>query len=280
MPKYIATKAAPDGSYDAAGAVSHEFSAAHAAAAEAYCLMHDLRLEGVYKGGATAGDMEKNDPAEQWKKPGGPLKGDRPLSKKQKATLCQLAAAVFRDLDDLGLADAEGSSNTERMQNWRREEVRKVTGLDSLTKCRNSHYRRIHDHLSTMTGKQYESPQMKCTGPQTSERDTMEAREQAINLINCALAKHEQVVNSPETAPEVHASQHAKEKGGPLHPGYILAIARNQNKAADLRHIGDLVKLPFEKLDNLLSTTRNRIAAREGRGNSRNRNKSQRKKKK
>lgn len=279
MPTYLATRAPMNGGYDDAGAEAIEFRSDNAAAAEAYALMHDLRLDGILKSKDAAGAVEKNDPAEDWKT-SAPDKGDRVVTKKQKATICQLAAAVFKDLDEMGLIDAPGSSASERSQNWRRAEVQKCTGLDSLTKCRNSHYRKLYDHFSSLTGKQYNNPQMKCTGKQSAGMsDTMESREQAIYLISTALAKHEQVVSSPQTAPEISYSVHAKEKGGALRAGYILAIARNQNKEHALRDFSDIIKLPFARLDNLLYTTRNRIAAREGRGNTRSRNKSQSKKK-
>jgi len=248
------------------------------AAAEAYCIMHGMRFDGEYHGEAAAGGIEENDPADDWKNTpatSGPSKGDPLLSKKQKATLAQLANGVFNDLDELGLIDVDGDTKYKRLANWRHDETKKACGKSSLTQCRNSDYRKIYDWFSAMTGRSY-NPQMHCTGKQSGQRgDTMERREQLIILIEEALMEHARVVSEPRNEAERAASQIAQVNGGSIGEGYILSIARAKNKHADLKHFGDLIKLKSVPLEQLLYTTRNRIAAREGRGSTKNRNKNQ-----
>ena len=174
MPVYLATQPDKTGRYDSLHAKSIRFDADNRAAAEGYCLMHNLRLDGLFQGEAPAGDMEENDPADDWKKPQqGPRKGDPLLTNDQKATLSILIKKVFTDLDEMGLVGAEGDTTAKRLKAWRYEETRKAVGIASLRECRNSHFRRIHNHFSSMTGKQYDSPQMLATGPQSGTNDTM-----------------------------------------------------------------------------------------------------------
>ena len=55
----------------------------------------------------------------------------------------------------------------------------------------------------------------------------------------------------------------------------MMAIARGKNPSATLYESGCLITLTAAKLEQLLWTLRNRIAAREGRGKTANRNKNQ-----
>lgn len=236
-------------------------------AAEAYCLMHDLEIQE-----SRNQNQETSEPSY--------YKGNALLSKKQKAVICQLAAAVFNDLDKMGLIEAEGKTKAQRLTNWRRDQVKKSVGQDSLTTCRNDHYRRISDWFSSLTGVDYTkhgNPQHKCTGPQTNQRgDTMERREQLIKLIEQDLNEHLRVCQDPKGMKEIAASQVADVKGGPIGEGYLMSIAKAKNARAGLSDMASLITLPAAKLEQLHFTLRNRIAAREGRGTPSSRNKRQR----
>jgi len=249
---------------------THRFESQNRESAEAYCLMHGLEIqESRVKSQETS--RQSDEPTY--------YKGNYLLSKKQKAVLCQLAAGVFSDLDDLGLIDepaAPGESKAQRLTKWRRSEVKKATGKTSLTKCRNSDYRKLHNHFALMTGKNY-NPQNHCTGPQTNQRgDTMERREQIIALIEEELMKHARVVTDPANGDECAASQIAQDKGGSIGAGYFMSIAIAKNKSANLSDLASLVTLPARQLEQLHYTLRNRIAGREGRGEVKKRNKKQR----
>jgi hypothetical protein len=68
---------------------------------------------------------------------------------------------------------------------------------------------------------------------------------------------------------------YASIKGGVINEAYLMAIAKAKNPGHTLYDSGCLLKLPASRLEQLLFTLRNRIAAREGRGDSSKRNKGQ-----
>jgi hypothetical protein len=100
--------------------------------------------------------------------------------------------------------------------------------------------------------------------------DTYEARETRRAQILAELLSHGRRCDphSAEHQPDLAATVAAN--GGIITAGYVIAIAKNKC------HGRSLESLTAAELDQILFTTRNRIAAREGRGTSQTRNRSQR----
>jgi ribosomal protein L32 len=195
------------------------------------------------------------------------------LSADQKAALNMLAKEAFQKLDTLGLIDLPAGSASARLRDWRRAEQLKAVGIASLTECRNSHYRTLRGHFETLCGREDKgyrdftrTGKVRDKGPAT---DTHEARETFRKLILDELLAHGRRCDprSEEFDPAIAARVMEK---GLITPAYIVQIAKFQNKG---RALADL---PADRLEMILYTTRNRIAAREGRGDPAARNKSQR----
>lgn len=213
---------------------------------------------------------------EAWKK--GPKRRPqgRPLTTAQVRSIAITARQAFDNLEKHDLIEAEGETKTARFDLWRRQIMKEITGQTSLNRCQNSHYRPLKEAFLKLAGKPHDAPEAHCHGPQNSGFDTMEKREELHHLIRAALEEHRRVVEKPRNDREAAYSLRATTQGGILGEHYLLAIARNQTKK-NLNHLGDLIILDASHLQRLLYTVRNRIAAREGRGQTENRNKSQRK---
>jgi hypothetical protein len=189
------------------------------------------------------------------------------LSHLQKARLNILAKQAFERLDAMGLIDS-GVTLTA----WRRGEQEKATGIASLTECRNSHFRPLMAHFLAAAGMEdrafktsMRTGRVKDHGP---AEDTHEAREMWRTKIMMELLAHGRRCDpaSPDFDPAIACA--VKEKGV-ITAAYIVQIAKFQNKGKDL------ATLPADKLRQIYYTCRNRIAAREGRGKTADRNKSQ-----
>lgn len=191
----------------------------------------------------------------------------RLLSNKEKAVLCQLAKVAFDKLSALDLTD--GLKITE----WRRREQLAAVGKEHLTDCTRDDWRPIAAHFYGLVGWSHRAFLMWMqTGKATDNSpagDTHEAREEFLHLILGNIAEHQRIVEMPRDAAERAASTAARIKGGAITRSYVEAIAR-------IQHGRGLEQLTAGQLENMLATTRNRIAAREGRGDARNRNKKQR----
>lgn len=149
-------------------------------------------------------------------------------------------------------------------------------------------------------------------GPATSGApdDTREAREKIAREIHIAMREHVVLADTPwplyldQWERSVRASWEAEhldgpwpglaskavnqvmarkiaieDNGGPLSEGYMLAVLRQKTRRPDLTLGPDLAnglaeRCTIKQLRDLLSTMVNRIAAREGRGATANRNKS------
>jgi hypothetical protein len=141
-----------------------------------------------------------------------------------------------------------------------------ISGCDSFRRIPAIYYNRVKNHFRVLRG----LPPVGNPGAhrkQSGERgDTLEGREQVLHLLAGELGAH---------ARRADGNAAIQAKGGAINEAYLLTIARAKNKGHDLRDTGDLLKLPVSRLEELLYTLRNRIAAREGRGNPKNRNKGQ-----
>lgn len=239
------------------GKATHEFATPDEECARATCDAAGWEFIRCYAVGSDA-DRPANAPS----------KGDPPLSRSQVRALAIEAGKAHAIMLRLDLTD-----DTEDA--WRHEQIMGQVGRAGLTECQNSHFRKLLNHFRRLQGDKAGKP----GGPQSGEGgDTLERREQILMLLARELGSHAQRVGSPATDADRRASEQAAARGGIIGEGYLLQIARAKNPGTTLTDIGCLIKLTAARLDQLHSTLRNRIAAREGRGTPETRNKSQRKK--
>lgn len=192
------------------------------------------------------------------------------LTNLQKSHLSQLAAKAYASMEKMDLIDNPSAlSRSAHMTEWRHEETRKACGLASLKEATNSHFRSIKAHFLHLLGDDAGAfeMQMKTGKPygRSEKKDTHESRETARHLIISELNHHYHRSRSP------HWCDAITENGGTITAPYVEAIARAQFQTDRLD------SLTAAQLTRLLYTVRNRIAAREGRGKTADRNKSQRK---
>ncbi len=263
MPKYVATIPNGAGKYDGVGAKSHEFDSPDLECAQAYCDAMDWRLEGrVVHGGSTIvpigevkGEAKKVKGSPAYPIARGPGNSDRLLTMRQIKVLCQLIKSAYDHMDRYGLIEGvdESASKSKQADQWRKLKVKEITGKDSMRKCYNSEFRKIEAEMLKLGGSKYENPKALQTGKQSHRKaDTMENREQAIWLINKQLKEHQKTMSEKGQKKEM------------LNEGYVLSIARSQNKGTELADYDALIALPADKLSNLFYTVRNRCNSKEG----------------
>ncbi len=80
-----------------------------------------------------------------------------PLSNKQKQVLSIEAAAAFARLDKVGgiqlPAEVERSATSQRQTFWRHQQTAEVTGFESFTLLKQSHYLPLLTHFQALSGK-------------------------------------------------------------------------------------------------------------------------------
>jgi len=192
------------------------------------------------------------------------------LTNKQKASLAQTARIAWDVQSRAGFTD--GYSFDE----WRRAEQNKAVGVSSLTLCGNNHYRPLLAHFLTLAGK--EVPAFRTwvrTGRVTGHGDlddTHENREAQRHLILQAVIDHGNRCDPAmaHASFDPVAAAQAAEKGGIITAAYVTKIALGKCRSRGL------ASLTAAQLRQILYTTRNRIAAREGRGDAKTRNSKQR----
>lgn len=239
------------------GKKSHEFPCVDGEAARAVCDAMGWELIRVYQPG---GDSDR--PAHK------PVKGERPLSAAQLKALVTEASRSHRALRQMGVV-------TDSFDDWRHAQVWACVRREGLTKCLGSHYSKLLAHFRSLRG----APSAAAAGGGRQSReggDTLQRREQVIYQLGQELALHARIVENPANEEEVKLAAHASMKGGVIGEEYLMAIAKAKNPGQPLVDTADLIKLPASRLEQLLYTLRNRIAAREGRGDAKNRNKRQR----
>lgn len=238
------------------GKKSFHFDTIDGEVAKAVCDANGWELIRVYEK-----DGDSDRPAKQ------SGKGDPPLSRKQISTLIIESGKAWQQQKGLGLTDQDQTD-------WRHEQVWTVVKRKGLSHCQNSHYRKLLSHFRTLRG--VKDPGGKPTGKWSKEGgDSVERREQLMILLAKELGEHARRVQDPRTNYEMGLALAAQAKGGPVNEAYLLHLAKAKNPGQTLHDIGCLLKLPASRLEHLLFTLRNRIAAREGRGDSGNRDKKQ-----
>ena len=237
------------------GAASHTFPVVSGDAARALCDLNGWEYIRTYAPGKDS-DRPPNAPA----------KGDGPLSKKQLTCLVTEANKTWKMLSNMGII-------AETFEDFRHAQVWAQVRREGLSKCQNSHYMKLLNHFRGMRG---EKTRGAFTGRQSREGgDTAERREQLMALLASALGFHAAKVENPQTDADMQAANTARAKGGVIGEEYLMAIAKGKNPGASLVDVGCLLKLPASRLEQLLYTLRNRIAAREGRGDATKRNRGQ-----
>lgn len=239
------------------GRKSFEFATVDGDTARAMCDAMGWELIRVYEPGKDS-DRPKNTPQ----------KGDPPLTGKQIRCLVTQARFTFDALYNMGnIADT--------FESWRHDIVWRTVRREGLSKCQNSHYRKLLSTFRAMRGAADPGGSPANRRQSREGGDTSERREQLIACIAHEMASHARRVQNPQTDAESRMAAHAATKGGMIDGGYLLKIARDKNRAATLHDLDCLIKLPSSRLEHLLSTIKNRIASREGRGDKSNRNKKQ-----
>ena len=239
----------------AAGKPSHEVPAITDVAARCVCDANGWELIRVYEPG-----KDSDRPATQ------AAKGDHILSSKQMTALVIEANKSWKHLSKLGVI-------TEKFDTWRHTQVYNCVKREGLSKCQGSQYVKLYDHFRAFRGL---APKGKATKSWSKEGgDTQERREQVIRSLATELGQHARRVDKPASATEQTMADNAIAKGGAITIAYLVHLAKAKNPGQTIKDEDDLIKLPASRLEHLLSTLRNRIAAREGRGNTENRNKGQ-----
>lgn len=238
------------------GKKSHEFATVNGEVARAVCDANGWEFIRVYQPGGDS-DRGKSYPA----------KGRRALSTKQKTVLAREAQKTHRALTNMGVV-------TDSFDDWRHAQVWACVRKEGLRDCDHTHYVKLLGHFRELRGE-------KTIGYVSNKRqsreggDTLERRQQLIHQLAYELGSHARKVDKPTTPMEQRHAAHAIEKGGAITEAYLVTIAAAKNPGQSIADVGDLLKIPASRLEQLLYTLRNRIASREGRGDSRNRDKKQ-----
>ncbi len=196
----------------------------------------------------------------------------KPLSNRQKAAISQTAAAAFLVQDRAGLVEEKGS-DTARCNAWRHSQQKAAGFPASLRDCGNNHYRGLMAHFLCLAGKddsafryQMRTGRVKDHG---AIEDTHENRETQRKLIMDELLAHGHRCDPAHADHDPDTAAKVLEKGAVITAGYVIALAKGKCKGRSLD------SLTARELSQILWTLKNRIAAREGRGSTATRNKTQ-----
>jgi predicted NAD-dependent protein-ADP-ribosyltransferase YbiA (DUF1768 family) len=195
-----------------------------------------------------------------------PGKNEKPLSKAQIKALQTEGSRAWRHETKLGLTSLDYNT-------WRHQEVWKCVRREGLSECHNGQYTKLSNHFRLIRGANTKAEPQKWS---KEKDDTDERRMHIIRQLATTLAHHARRVEKPQTQEESQWAAHANIKGGVITEAYLMKMAQGKNPAESLTDTGDLIKLPASRLEQLLWTLNNRIAAREGRGDPGKRNKKQR----
>lgn len=167
---------------------------------------------------------------------------------------------------------------------WRQDQVMAAVGRPGISACDGHHYRALMVHFLVLANREDEALKFGLKTGRVKDHgdasDTHEAREQWVALIYNDVSAHIALADTAEA--DVLDGDRVtwtaiKNNGGPIREGYVAWIAKD--KFGFRRPYQKLIDLEAHKLEQLLYTVRNRIAAKEGRGTSKSRNKSQNEKK-
>lgn len=172
--------------------------------------------------------------------------------------LIMAARAAYDRQSELGLVDADFNT-------WRHEQVQAAVGQPGLTACNHSEYRPLMAHFKILSGDDSGAlKDMLHTGPardHSGPGDTHEERRVLAHHIAQAIREHENA-------------------GGTIGVGYVVTIARHKTRRPNLTLNGDFQaaladRCTVSQLTQIRATVINRIAAAEGRGEAKTRNRSQ-----
>lgn len=231
------------------------------------------------------------------------------LSPQEIRPLVMAASKAFKIQDENGLTDPGETFDT-----WRHRQCMEAVGKPGITTCNHGDFRPLLAHFQTLAGDDDRAfKSLMRSGKPTDHAapgDTHEAREVIVSVIADALAAHMHLANTAEDvllseAKAVHefyqqglpwngsataaafrgvlirkAAITAKGKG-PLTVGYVVYLTRQKTSRPDLTlgadwKVGLAERCTVRQLTQIRDTLINRIAAVEGVGSSRTRNKSQR----
>lgn len=205
--------------------------------------------------------------------------------------LLMAARKAFDCQERAGLLD-EG----EKFDAWRHRQCMEAVGKPGLTACHHADYKPLLAHFQTLAGDDsaafenlMKSGKAKDHGP---TEDTHEERRQLASVIADALAWHAYlaVTSIEEIARDYGAGKPAgwlsrmidcqqaiAKHGRPINIGYLVYLVRQKTKRPDLTlgndwQAGLAERCTVAQLAQIRNTVINRIAAVEGRGETRNRN--------
>ena len=142
-----------------------------------------------------------------------------------------------------------------RFDDWRRDQVMAAVSRPGLSKINRSHWRTVYAHFLTLSGRDDEAyAVLTSTGRKRdhgSDSDTHESSEALVHKMREALDNHAREILTPGV-------DH-------IHPGWILAAARQRTGKSTLTFETLAERLDPYVLVGLLSHLSNHIARREGR---------------
>jgi len=182
-----------------------------------------------------------------------PNAGGNPLSNSQKAQIGILAKEAYDLQSKLDLVDGKSS------EDWRHDEQLAAVGIASLRKCSQAHYKRLRGHFTSLTNRKQSLQTFDDLADPLDDAD----RQAAAHAIREALAELSQTGRDDKPMGEKGAE------------AYAASIIRNQSRGTS-DSVDDAIKAwPVPKLYTLRNTLRNRANALAGKGETHNRNKSQ-----
>jgi hypothetical protein len=223
------------------------------------------------------------------------------------------ARKAFDAQDRAGLVDFTGS-DAARFKAWRHQQVMLKVGRDGLTACNHDDYGPLLSHFQILAGDDAAAYRtlMKTGAPtdHAAPGDTHEARRILVHQIADALTAHHHLATAPEPqllqeCVDLLANYHpgvpwestsgpaafekllarkaaiAAKGKGPISVGYVVYLTRQKTRRPDLTlgkdwQAGLADRCTARQLTQIRDTVINRIAAVEGTGAAKARNKSQR----
>lgn len=225
------------------GLPSHEFETFGEDAARAFCDLQGWDFIRCYR--------EGSDSDRRGKKDSSPL-----ISAKQMKALITEAQETYRTLTKHGIDLPDFDA-------WRKDILRQLVKVESFKLVTNRQFSKVRNSFRSIRGAAPMGNPYEGKRQSREAGDTLDMRQNRMFLIAEELGKH---------------ARRMVDAGLPqatIGVAYLLKIALAKNPGHTLADIDDLIKLPTSRLDQLLYTIRNRIAAKEGKGDADNRNKKQ-----
>ena len=233
-PRWICEAQAP-------GKEPHQFETYGEDAARAYCDIAGWDFIRAWQEGSHS-DRPEPKPA---------MDANRPVTPRQMKALIVEAQMTYKV--HCSVMDDEMPGFDE----WRYAQLGMVVkGCKSFRHVPAKLYNKVKNHFRRLRGAAPAGNPQAHRKQSGEKGDSLQHREQMLYLLAKELGEHAKRAETNDTC---------KAKGGALGEAYLMTIARMKNKGHTLGDIGDLIKLPVSRLEQLLFTIRNRIATREGR---------------